>query len=90
MNSQKHTKNNQKTLKVYKNNNDFQDQKIEIQIFIIKFNSNGTYYEEVYNTKWKDLRNDEYKKYEKCGRKSYEKNNYKFSFTFGYRNHKRM
>ncbi|WP_440613442.1 radical SAM/SPASM domain-containing protein [Candidatus Pelagibacter sp. HIMB1748] len=28
-----------------------------------KFNSNATYYEEVYNTKWKDLKNDEYKKY---------------------------
>ena len=30
-----------------------------------EFNSNASYYEEVYNTKWKDLRDDKYKNYRK-------------------------
>ena len=30
-----------------------------------KFNSNASYYEEIHNTKWKDLRDKEYKDYRK-------------------------
>ena len=47
-----------------KNNNRFsRPENRNTNLHNSKFNSNATYYEEVYNTKWKDLRDDKYKKY---------------------------
>ena len=61
MNSQKHKKQSENAKESIKNNNRFsRPENRNTNLHNKKFNSNAAYYEEVYNTKWKDLR--EYKK----------------------------